>query len=47
MHVYNNNKIVEAAVIKGGDHKRSEYVQYVSVILANVPCTYYVQSWFI
>ena len=26
----------------GGDEKRSGYVQYVSVISANVPCTYYV-----
>ena len=39
------NKIIPLFI--GGDHKRSGYVQYVPVIIANVPCTYYVQTWFI
>ena len=27
----------------GGDEKRSGYLQYVLVISANIPCTYYVK----
>ena len=38
---FNGEKLGQKA---GGDEKTSGYVQYVSVLSANVPCTYYIYA---